>query len=110
MKSGVLTLMPPHVRRGLAKFGRDIALARRRRRLTIAMMVERVGVSKGTYLRVEKGDPTVAMGTYAMALFVLGLGSPFAEIADVRHDDQGLLIDAERLPKRVRVSKKARPL
>jgi DNA-binding XRE family transcriptional regulator len=37
------------------------------------MMAERVGVSKGTYLRVEKGDPTVSLGAYAMALFVLGL-------------------------------------
>ena len=38
-----------------------------------------------------------------MALFVLGFGELFAEIIDQRHDDQGLLLDAERVPKRVRV-------
>lgn len=66
------------------------------------MVVERVGVSKATYLRVEKGDPTVSMGTYAMTLFVLGFPEALAEIADVRRDDTGLLLDTERLPQRVR--------
>jgi hypothetical protein len=62
----------------------------------------RVGVTKVTYLRVEKGDPSVAFGTYAMTLFVLGLGAPFAELADPRTDDAGLLLDQQRLPKLVR--------
>ena len=32
------------------------------------------------------------------------------EIVDPRRDDQGLLLDAERLPKRVRARKTPRPL
>lgn len=71
----------------------------------MAMMAERLGVSKVTYIRVERGDPTVGMGIFAMALFVLGLGTPFANLADPGHDDQALLLDAERLPTRVRVKK-----
>lgn len=110
MKSAAYEMMPPQLRRALRKFGRDIAVARKKRRLTTAMMEERLGVSKTTYLRVEKGDPTVGMGIYAMALFVLGLGTPFADVADVRHDDQGLLLEVERLPKRVRVSHEHKPL
>lgn len=100
--------MPSRVRRSFVKFGTDIALARRRRGITAAMMAERIGVSRSTYLRVEKGDPTVAMGVYAIALFVLGLGDPLADLADVRRDDQGLLLDAERVPKRVRARKEPR--
>ncbi len=69
------------------------------------MMSERLAVAKSTYLRVEKGDPTVSMGTYAMALFVLGVGEAFAKIVDPRNDEQGLLLDQERLPKRIRVKK-----
>jgi hypothetical protein len=42
------------------------------------------------------------MGTYAMTLFVLGFPEALAEIADVRRDDTGLLLDTERLPQRVR--------
>jgi transcriptional regulator with XRE-family HTH domain len=69
------------------------------------MVAERVGVAKSTYLKVEKGDPTVSMGVYAMALFVLGFPEALGELADVRRDDTGLLLDTERLPKRVRVKK-----
>ena len=109
MRSSVFDLIPPRVRRSLEKLGTDIALGRRRRGLTVEMMAERIGVSRSTYLRMEKGDPTVAMGTYAMAIFVLGLGTPLGDLADVRKDDQGLLLDAERVPKRVRSRKEPRP-
>jgi DNA-binding XRE family transcriptional regulator len=105
MKSALLDRLPPQVRRSLTKLGRDIAVARRKRRLTMAMMAERVGVSMITYISVERGDPTVRMAAYAMALFVLGLGTPFADLADVGTDDQALLLDAERLPTRVRIRK-----
>ena len=66
------------------------------------MMAERMGVSRPTFLRVERGDPTVGLGVYAMALFVLGLGSPFGDLVDASRDDQALLLDVERLPERVR--------
>lgn len=100
-----MDLFPPKLRRNLSKLGSDIALARRKRKLTVNMMVERIGTSRDTYRRVERGDPSVSMGVYAMALFVLGLSDSLAEIADVRKDDAGLLLDTERLPKRVRVKK-----
>lgn len=110
MRSNVLSTLPASVRRSLVKFGSDLERARKRRTLTIEMMGERVGVAKSTYQRVEKGDPTVAMAVYAMALFVLGFGEPLGELIDVRRDDQGLLLDAERLPKRVRTRKTSKPL
>jgi len=66
------------------------------------MMAERIGVAAATYLRMERGDPTVSMAAYAMAYFVLGFGTPLADIVDASRDDIGLLLDGERLPKRVR--------
>lgn len=105
MHSSANDLLPPRIRRALTKLGSDIALARRKRGLTIAMMTERIGVAKQTYQRVERGDPAVAMGTYAMAIFVLGLGDKPFDIADPSRDEQGLLLDAERTPKRVRPKK-----
>jgi DNA-binding XRE family transcriptional regulator len=102
--------MPPKVRRSLTKLGSDLALARKRRRLTAAMMAERLGVAKSTYVRVEKGDPTVSLGVYSMALFVLGFEAAIDELADTRRDDHGLQLDAERMPKRVRAKKTPRPL
>jgi DNA-binding XRE family transcriptional regulator len=102
MRSSVQDVLPPKVRRSLTKFGADLAMARRKRHLTAAMMSERLGVAKSTYVRVEKGDPTVSLGAYAMALFVLGFGDAFAELVDASRDEQGLLLDAGRVPKRVR--------
>jgi len=105
MRSSALKSLPPTVRRSLAKLGTDIATARRKRNLTALMMAERIGAAKTTYLKVEKGEPSVSMGVYAMALFVLGLGEAIGDIVDPRRDDIGLLLDVDRLPKRVRPKK-----
>jgi hypothetical protein len=99
------SLLPPRLRQGIAKLGGDIGIARRKRSLTIGMMAERIGVHKNTYLKVEKGDPTVAFGIYAMTLFVLGLADALIALADPGRDDTGLLLDATHLPKRVRPPK-----
>lgn len=109
MRSAVEDVLPPKLRRGLRKFGEDIGVARRKRRLTVAMMAERIGVAQSTYLRAEKGDPKVAFGVYAMILFVLGFGDAIAELIDARKDDQGLLLDVERVPKRIRARKSRTP-
>lgn len=105
MRSAVYDVLPLSLRKALTKFGRDLSIARRKRNVTTAMMAERVSVSKSTYQRVEKGDPSVALGVYAMALFVLGLGDLFASVADPGKDAHGLLLDEERLPQRVRLRK-----
>lgn len=105
MKSSFDDVLPLRVRRTLVKLGSDLAIARRKRKLTAEMVAERVGVARATYLKVEKGDPTVSMGVYAMTLFVLGFPEALADLADVRRDDTGLLLDTARLPKRVRIKK-----
>jgi transcriptional regulator with XRE-family HTH domain len=105
MRSSVHDLLPSTLRRSLSKFGKDLARARRKRHLTAAMVAERIGVAKSTYARMEKGDPAVAMGAYAMALFVLGFGEALGDLVDARKDEHGLLLDDERLPQRVRVRK-----
>jgi hypothetical protein len=51
---------------------------------------------------VEKGDPTVSLGVYAMALFALGFGDALGDLVDASRDEQGLLLDEQRVPKRIR--------
>ena len=41
------------------------------------------------------------MGTYAMALYVLGFGAHWVSWSDASRDEVGLIQDGERLPKRV---------
>lgn len=98
-------IMPRAVIRDLQNIGRAIAIARRRRRIPITMMLERTGLSKRTYSQVERGVPTVSMAAYAMALNALGLASNLALLADPTKDEAGLLIEAENLPKRIRQRK-----
>ena len=109
MRSAVMDILPSKLRRGLKKLGEDIGIARRKRRLTVAMMAERVGIAESTYLRAEKGDPKVSLGAYAMVLFVLGFSEALADLIDPRKDDQGLLLDVERVPKRIRARKRPMP-
>ncbi|MCE5319299.1 MAG: helix-turn-helix transcriptional regulator [Parachlamydia sp.] len=103
-------LLPLPVERTLKKFGADIRIARLKRGLTIEMMAERIGIHRTTYGKIEKGDPMVGLGAYAATLFVLGFGTPLGELIDQRKDDTGLLLDLEKLPKRIRSKKKPQGL
>ena len=58
-----------------------------------------------TLLKVEKGDPGVAIGTYATVLFVLGLSERLADVADAAQDKTGLQLEEEHLPQRIRTSR-----
>src|SRR6266542_6225028 len=89
--------LPIPVRRTLRKLGRDIRDARRRRRIRSAIVAQRASISRTTLVKIEKGDPGVAMGIYATVLFVMGLYERIADIADPKNDPVGLQLEEERL-------------
>lgn len=80
-------------------------MARKKRRISAAEMAERLFISRDTLWRMERGDPTVAVGTIATALFVLQLHERLASLAAPGEDSLGLERDAEQLPARIRKSK-----
>ena len=94
--------LPLPVVRALRTLGRDIALARKKRRISSAEMAERLLVSRDTLWRMENGDPTVSVGTIATALFVLQLHEGLARLAAPGGDALGLELEAEALPVRIR--------
>jgi transcriptional regulator with XRE-family HTH domain len=107
MKSSrALPALPVAVSRSLGKLGRDLSSARKRRRLTMALVAERALISRTTLSRVERGDPGVSLGIYATVLFVLGMAERLGDLADPRHDAVGLGLEEERLPQRVRLPSK----
>ena len=53
--------------------GLEVAAARRDRRWTIAELAERAGVSPVTVRKVERGDPTVALGTAFEVATIVGI-------------------------------------
>lgn len=86
----------------LRQLGRDLALARRKRGLSTADMAGRLFVSRDTLWRLERGDPTVSLGTFATAAFVLQLHDRVANLAAPASDHLALSLDERRLPKRIR--------
>ena len=55
----------------LKNMGEQIKLARLRRSLSSELTAERAGISRASLWKVEKGDPSVAMGIYAAVLHAL---------------------------------------
>src|SRR5450756_1860051 len=68
-------VLPIPVRRALRKLGHDIRDARRRRRIPVAIAAQRASISRTTLVKIEKGDPGVAIGSYATVLFVIGMAA-----------------------------------
>ena len=105
MKSLYVEAMSPKLKKILKKMGTDISIARRKREISVEMMCERMSVSKQTYKRIESGDPSVSLGAFSMALFALGEENRLQNLLDVGTDDVGLLLDVQKLPKRIRIPK-----
>lgn len=85
----------------LKKLGTDLASARKRRRISTLDMANRLQVSRPTLKKIERGDPSVAIGSYALALEVFGMAKRLADLASARHDEEGLALETKRLPKRI---------
>jgi DNA-binding XRE family transcriptional regulator len=97
--------MPLPVKHALRKLGRDIRDARRRRRIPAAIAAQRASISRTTLVKIEKGDPGVAIGIYATVLFVLGLADRLGDLAAPKNDPVGLQLEEEHLPQRIRVAR-----
>jgi hypothetical protein len=93
---------PIPVARALRKLGSDIKDARRRRRIPAEIAAARASMSRTTLVKIEKGDPGVAIGNYAVMLFVLGMTDRLSDLADPKNDAVGLQLEEEHLPQRIR--------
>lgn len=101
MKSQATSTLPRAARQALAKLGEDIVVARKKRRISTVSMAERAFLSRSTYNKIEKGDPTVSMGAYVTVLAILGLVDGIGQLADRSNDTLGLDMEEDRLPQRI---------
>jgi len=97
-------MLSPKTNKILAELGENIKLARLRRKLGTEQVAERANISRPTLSAIEKGSPTVSIGSYIKVLFVLGLAEDFLKVAS---DDElgrklqdAKLIIKERAPKK----------
>ena len=63
----------PQEQRLLSELGERLRLARKRRKLSNAVVAQRAGVSRTTVYKVEAGDPGATLGAYVRVLAMLGL-------------------------------------
>jgi hypothetical protein len=74
--------------------------------LSVHVIFNRFGVrffvNRDTLWRLERGNPTVALGTLGTATFVLNLHDRLANLASPASDELALSLDERRLPQRIR--------
>lgn len=92
--------LPPRSQRAITQLGKDIALARRRRKMPQRLMAERMLVSVQTLQRLEAGEPTVGLAVLVSALHVLGMTQRLASLVAPESDRAGISEDLSRLPER----------
>jgi transcriptional regulator with XRE-family HTH domain len=100
--------LPISVMSALRNLGSDIRDARLRRRIPAAVMAQRAFISRTTLVKVEKGEPGVAIGTFAAVLFALGMLDGLRDLASAKTDEIGLALEEERLPKRIDIRPRRR--
>lgn len=97
MKSKIT--VTPGTKRELRLLGTKLREARLRRELPQSLIAERASVSTDTIGRIEKGDPTVSVGGYAMVLQALGLLDGWGSITDSLGDELAQEQLRKRAPK-----------
>ena len=71
-QSAAIQSMPSPVRMHLQELGENLSITRKRRREPLKAWAQRIGVSEPALMPMEKGDPSVSMGVYATALWLVG--------------------------------------
>ncbi len=104
MKSAAPQPLP--VSRSLVRLGQGISLARRRRHLTQQDLAERIGTTANTVRRMEAGHPGTALVHIVRTLQVFGELDKLDQLLDTSQDTIGLILMDEKLPQRVRKSRK----
>ena len=92
--------LPSAAESALRKLGGDLATARKRRSQSLKDWAARLQVSIPTLMRLEKGDPTVSMGVWATALWMVNRQDALAQAADPKEDLAALESEVRRAQQR----------
>jgi DNA-binding XRE family transcriptional regulator len=84
----------------LRELGADLSVARKRRKQSLREWAQRINVSVPTLIRMEKGDPTVSMGVYATALWLINRHGALAALADPKEDKSALEAEVKHATQR----------
>ena len=71
---------PQAVLRQIEQLAQNITIARKRRGESQAQWAKKLGVSQPTMARIERGDPSVAMASYVMCIWLINPGAVLADL------------------------------
>lgn len=100
----------PSLKRLMQGLGENIRRARLRRKLSAEQVAQRAGMNRRTLSDIEKGTPSVTIGSYLNVLHVLGLHEDVLLVA--KDDELGRklqdadLLIKERAPRKISKQKK----
>lgn len=95
---------PQAVLQEIERLAQHIVVARKRRGETQAQWARKLGVSQPTMARIERGDPSVAMASYVMCLWLINPSIGLANLVAPENDHAAL----ERELARVRQPRRPR--
>ena len=98
--------IPIPVRRALRELGDDIATWRKLQRLTAAQVADRAGVAVKTLRSLEHGEGSTSLENTLRVARAIGVLDKFVAALDPYATDVGRLRTEERLPTRVRRSRR----
>lgn len=100
--SPAIDVIPAAAAAALRQLGADLGTARKRRGESLRSWAERLSVSVPTLMRMEKGDPSVSMGIYATALWLINRQEALAHAAHPKEDMAALEADIRKAEQRHR--------
>ena len=103
-RNNLLTAPPYPVEQALNQVGRNLRLARLRRKQTIEEVAEKIGTGIRAVRDAESGKASTGIGVYTALLWLYDLLQPFEDLADPLKDREGLALAGAKESQRARKS------
>lgn len=81
----------------IEQLAQNIAIARKRRGESQAQWAQKLGISQPTMVRIERGDPSVAMASYVMCMWLINPNAGLADLIAPQHDHTALEKEVARV-------------
>ena len=100
---------PQAVLQEIERLAQNIVVARKRRGETQLQWARKLGVSQPTMARIERGDPSVAMASYVMCLWLINQTVGLADLVAPANDHAALEREVSKVRQKLRSQTPARP-
>ena len=96
---------PQAVLQQIEQLAQNIVIARKRRGESQPQWAKKLGISQPTMARIERGDPSVAMASYVMCMWLINQAGGLADLIAPQHDHAAL----EKEVAKVKTKRKTQP-